>query len=154
MLNELYPCLMSYTFHLDQTKLVRGLSIIGFKNAKSLKDHLVRAVLYQLDIKGRSKPCEGANRSREVCDSVKDTTKFKKQSQKKLLTFLKGSLDYNSNNMIYLLECKKCQFKCPYVGGTVTKFRYRFNIYNSTHRKFRKKLKKRIIQEIKTKTVS
>ena len=122
MLNELYSCLMSYTFHLDQTKLVRGLSIIGFKNAKSLKDHLVRAVLSQLDIKGRSKPCEGANRSREVCDSVKDTTKFKKQSQKKLLTFLKGSLDYNSNNMIYLLECKKCQIKCPYVGGTVTKF--------------------------------
>ena len=31
--------------------------IIGFKNAKSLKDHLVRAVLPQLDRKGRSKPC-------------------------------------------------------------------------------------------------
>ena len=51
---------------------------IGFKNAKSLQDHLVRAVLPQLDREGRSKPCEGANRSCEVCDSVNDATKFKK----------------------------------------------------------------------------
>ena len=63
--------------------------IIGFKNAKSLKDHLVGAVLPQLDREGRSKPCEGGNRSCEVCNSAKDTTKFKNQSQKKLLTFLK-----------------------------------------------------------------
>ena len=49
--------------------------------------------------------------------------------------------------MIYLFECKKCQFKFPYVGSTVAKFRFR---YKSTHRKFRKKLKKGIIQEIKT----
>ena len=50
--------------------------IIGFKNAKSLKDHLVRAVLPQLDREGRSKPYEGVNRSCEACDSVKHTTKF------------------------------------------------------------------------------
>ena len=36
--------------------------VIGFKNAKSLKDHLVIAVLPQLDREGRSKPCKGANR--------------------------------------------------------------------------------------------
>ena len=40
--------------------------IIGFKNAKSLKDHLVRAVSPQLDREGRFKPGEGANRSCEV----------------------------------------------------------------------------------------
>ena len=34
-------------------------SIIGFKNAMSFKDHLVRAFLPQLDREGRSKPCEG-----------------------------------------------------------------------------------------------
>ena len=39
-------------------------------------DHFVRAVLPQLDREGRSKPCEGANRSCEVCESVKDTTKI------------------------------------------------------------------------------
>ena len=67
-------------------------SIIGFKNAKSLKDHLVRAVLPQLDREGRSKPCEGANRSCEVCDSVKDTTKFKKPESEETFDILKGPL--------------------------------------------------------------
>ena len=71
-------------------KVFSEVPIIGFKNAKSLKDHLVRAVLPQLDREGRYKPCEGENPSCEVCHSVKETTKFKKQSQKKLLTFLKA----------------------------------------------------------------
>ena len=113
--------------------------IIGFKNTKSLKDHLVRAVLPQLDREGRSKPCEGANRSCEVCESVKDTTKFKKAESEENFYIC------NSNNVIYLFEYKKCQFKFPYVGSTVTKFRFRFNNYKSTHRKYKKKLKKGII---------
>ena len=71
-------------------KVFSEVPIIGFKNAKCLKDHLVRAVLPQLDREGRSKPCEGANRSCEVCESVKDTTNLKMQSKKKLLTFLKA----------------------------------------------------------------
>ena len=44
--------------------------IIGVKNAESLKDHLGRAVLHQLDREDRSKPCEEANRLCEVCESV------------------------------------------------------------------------------------
>ena len=74
----------------QRTSIVSEVPITGFKNVESLKDHLVRAVLPQLDREGRSKPCEEANRSCEVYDSVKDTTKFKKQNQKKLLTFLKA----------------------------------------------------------------
>ena len=35
--------------------------IIGFKNDRSLKDHLVRAVLPKVDAEGRSKPCGGRN---------------------------------------------------------------------------------------------
>ena len=50
----------------------------GFKNAKSLKDHLVRAALPQLDREWISKPCEGANPSCELCKSVKNTTNFRK----------------------------------------------------------------------------
>ena len=57
-------------------KVFSEVPIISFKNAKSLKDHLVRAVLPQLNREGRSKPCEGANRLCEVCESVKDTRKF------------------------------------------------------------------------------
>ena len=101
-----------------------------------------------MDREGKSKPREGENRSREVCDSVKDTTKFKKAESEETFDILKGPLDCNSNNVIYLFECKKCQFKFPYVGSTVTKFWFRFNNYKSTHRKFRSKLKKGIIEEI------
>ena len=130
-------------------KVFSEVPIIGFKNAKSLKDHLVRAVLPQLYRESRSKPFEEANHSCEVRESVKDTTKFKKAESKETFDILKGPLDCNSNNVIYLFECKKCQFKFPYVGSTVTKFRFRLDNYKSTHRKFRKKLKKGITQEIK-----
>ena len=52
---------------------------------------------------------------------------------------MKGPLDCNSNHVIYLFECKQCQYRFPYVGSTKTKFRYRINNYKSIHRKFRKK---------------
>ena len=119
-------------------KIFSEVLIIGFKNAKSLKDHLVRAALPQLDRECRSKPCHGANCSCKVCVSVKDTTKFKKAESEETFDILKGPLDCNSNNVIY-------QFKFPYAGSTFTKFRFRFNNYKSTHRKFRKKLKRGII---------
>ena len=119
-------------------KVFSEVPIIGFKNAKSLKDHFVRAVLPQLDTEDKSKPCEGANCSCEVCESVKDTTKFKKAESEETFDILRGPLDCNSNNVIYPFECKKCQFKFLYVSNTVTKFRFRFNNYKSTHRKFRK----------------
>ena len=90
--------LNSYTFYLLQTKLIKGIfskvPIIGFKNAKSLKDHLIRAVLPQLDREARSKPCKGENRSCEVCESVKDTTKIKKAELEKRFDILKGPLGF------------------------------------------------------------
>ena len=59
-------------------KVFSEVSINGFKNAKSPKDHLVRTVLTPLDTEDRSKPCGGPNCSCEVCELVKDTSKFKK----------------------------------------------------------------------------
>ena len=56
-----------------------------------------------------------------------------------MFNILKGPLDCNSNHVIYLFECKQCQYRFPYVGSTKTKVRYRINNYKSTHRKFRKK---------------
>ena len=38
-------------------KVFSEVPIIGFESAKSLKDHLERAILPQLDTEGRSKPC-------------------------------------------------------------------------------------------------
>ena len=88
-------------------KVFSEVPIIGFKNVNSLKDHLVRPVLPQLDREGR---CERANCSCEVCESVKGTTKFIKAELEETFDILKGPLDCNSNNGIYLFGCKKCQF--------------------------------------------
>ena len=63
--------LKNYTFYLHQ-KIFSEVPLIGFKNAKSRMDHLVRAVLLPLDKECRSKPYEGANCSCEVCESVND----------------------------------------------------------------------------------
>ena len=114
--------------------------ITGFKNNRSLKDRLVRAVLPKVDAEGRSKPCGRKKRSCEVCKSVNDTTShFKRRDTDETFNILKGPLDCNSNHVIYLFECKQCQYRFPYVGSAKTKFRYRINNYKSTHRKFRKK---------------
>ena len=80
ILKELHLLLTPDQVH---EKVFSEVLIIGFKNAKILKDHLVRAVLPQLDREGTSKPCEGANRLCEVCESSKDTTKFKKAESRK-----------------------------------------------------------------------
>ena len=54
--------------------------IVGFKNAKSLKDHLVRAVLPHV---------RGQIVFVNYTTQLKILQNFQKQSQKKLLTFLK-----------------------------------------------------------------
>ena len=104
-----------------------------------VQNRLVRAVLPKVDAEGRSKPCGGKKRSCEVRKSVNDTSHFKKTDTNGTFNILKGPLDCNSNHVIYLFECKQCQYRLPYVGSTKTKFRYRINNYKSTHRKFRKK---------------
>ena len=117
----------------------KNVPTIGFKNDRSLKDHLVRAVLTNIDAEGRSKPCGEKKRSCEVCKSVDDSSHFKRRDNYETFNILKGPLDCSSNHVIYLFECKQCQYRFPYVGSTKTKFRYRINNYKSTHRKFRKK---------------
>ena len=113
--------------------------IIGFKNDRSLKDHLVRAVLPKVDAEGRSKPCGGKKHSCEVCKLVNDTSHFKSRDTNETFNILKGPLHCNDNHVICLFECRQCQYHFPYVGSTKTKFRYRINNYKSTHRKFRQK---------------
>ena len=124
--------------------------IIGFKNDRSLKDHLAWAVLPMVEAEGRSKPCEGKKRSSEVCKSVNDTSYFKRRDTDEMFNVLKGPLDCNSNHVIYLFECKQCQYCFPYVASTKTKFRYRIDNHKSTDRKFRKKyVEKGLVMVIK-----
>ena len=90
-------------------RVFSNVRIIGFKNAKSLKDHLVRAAWPQLDREWISKPCQGANPSCEVCKSVKNTTNFRKAQWEE--TFYIGPLDCNSNNVIYPFWMQKMSVK-------------------------------------------
>ena len=60
-------------------KVFSDIPVVGFKNGKSLKDHLVRAVLPKIDVEGRSMPCGGKKRSCEVCKSINNTPIFKKK---------------------------------------------------------------------------
>ena len=78
-------------------------------------------------------------RSWEVRKSVNDTSHSKRRDTDDTFNILKGSLDCNSNHVIYLFECKQCQYRFPYVGSTKTRFRYSINNSKSIHRKFRKK---------------
>ena len=91
---------------------------IGLENDRSLKDHLVRVVLPKVDAEVRSKSCGGKKRSSEVCKLVNDTFHFKRRDTNETFNILKDPLDCNSNHVIYLLECKQCQYRFPYVGGT------------------------------------
>ena len=95
-------------------------------------------MLLKVDVEGRSKPCGRKKRSCEVYKSVNNTSHFKRRDTNETFSILKVPLDCNSNCVIYLLECKQCQYCFPYVGSTKTKFGYRINNYKSTHRKFRK----------------
>ena len=91
---------------------------IGLENDRSLKDHLVLAVLPKVDAEVRSKSCGGKKCSSEVCKLVNDTFHFKRRDTNETFNMLKDPLDCNSNHVIYLLECKQCQYRFPYVGGT------------------------------------
>ena len=115
-------------------KVFPEVPIVGFKRGESLKDLLVRAkVLVEKETDGKS--CGCLRKHCKVCNFLeeKDTSTNKEGSDtykiKEGLHF-----DCNSENVIYLITCKKC--KKQYIGSCVTRFHTRFNNYCSCHRKF------------------
>ena len=75
------------TLDIAHKPVFTNVPIIGFKNHRSLKDHLVWAVLPKVDA---------------VCTSVNDTSHFKKRDTNETFNILQGPLDFNSNHVIYL----------------------------------------------------
>ena len=72
--------------------------LIGFKNHRSHKDYLVRDLLPKVDAEGRSKQCEGKKSSCEVCESVNDTSHFKRRDTDGTFNIPNGPLGCNSNH--------------------------------------------------------
>ena len=107
-------------------------------NGKSLKDHLVRAKVPNVEITGRSESCGKGNC--QVCDFICDTDTFSTKACGETFKIQSRVLNCNSQKVVYLLKCEICG-KAPYVGKAKTKFRARFNNYKSAHRSYRKKRK-------------
>ena len=132
-LEELHAILASGNGH---KKVFPEVPLVGFKNNKNLKAHLVRSQLPDFDEVGRSKRCGGKRPPCHLCGNIKDTCTFK---SKHLDEIHKINKNYNCNSKmaVYLIECKICGEQ--YTGSTKTKFRSRANNYKSTQRKFMNK---------------
>ena len=131
ILEELHVILASDDEH---KKVFPDVPLVGFKNNKNLKAHLVRSQLLDLDEVGRSKPCWGKRPPCHLCENIKDTWTFK---SKHLDEIHKIDKNCDSKMAVYLIECKI--YGEQYTGSTKAKFRSRANNYKSTQRKFMNK---------------
>ena len=93
-LEELHVILASDDGH---KKVFSDVPMIGFKNNKNLKAHLVRSQLRDLDEVGRSKPCGGKRPPCHLCENMKDTCTFKS----------KHLNEVHKINKKYFNNCKK-----------------------------------------------
>ena len=117
----------------EHQKVFSKIPIGGFRRAKSLKDHLVRAKISTIN---ETLGCGKCGHSRcNVCNYIKESNTFSDKTGSRKYDIRKGLLNCNSTNVVYLLQCETCSSQ--YVGSTITKFRYRFNNYKSKHAKYR-----------------
>ena len=104
---------------------------------KSLRDHLVRVKLPNVEITGRSKSCRKGNC--QVCDFICDTDTFSTKTCGETFQIQSGIFNSNSQRVVYLLKCRICG-ETPFVGKAKIKFRARFNHCKSAHESYRKKM--------------
>ena len=84
-------------------KVFPDVPMIGFKNNKNLKAHLVRSHLLDLEEVGRSKPFGGKRTPCHLCENMKDTCTFK---SKHINEEHKINKKYNCNSQmaVYLIK--------------------------------------------------
>ena len=116
-------------------KVFPEVPIIGFKNNKNLKSHLVRAALPDINEVGRCEPCGGKRPPCQLCSNMKNTSTFKSKHSNEVYQ-IKKNFNCNSKMVVCLIECRVCGKQ--YNGSTVTKFCARANNYKSMHHNFRK----------------
>ena len=109
--------------------------MVCFRRSKNLKDNLVRARLYKLEVAARGMVKCGGGGECKVCDSIVVVDTFQSTVQRR--TFhINHHFDCNSQGVVYLITCGKCSKE--YVGNTVTSFRLRFNNHKSSLNRFSK----------------
>ena len=102
ILEELQIPLAPYKEH---QKVFPSVTIVGFHNGKSLKDHLVRASLPILNQTLGSELCE--ERNCQVCQFVVNIETFSPVTTDETFKINKGPLSCSPQKVIYLSECKK-----------------------------------------------
>ena len=120
---------------LENQKDIQDIPAVGFRNGKSLKDHLVRVKLPNVEITGRSESCGKENC--QVCDFRGNTDTFTLKACAETFKTQCGILHCNSQKVVYLLKRRIC-CQAPYFGKAKKKFRARFKNYKSEHRPYRK----------------
>ena len=96
----------------EHKKVFSDVPVVGFRNGQSLKDYLVRATLPKTNETGRYEPC--GKKTCLVCNSVRTTTTFTTETFGEVFKIQSGPLNYNSEEILYLLKCKVCG-EAPYV---------------------------------------
>ena len=109
--------------------------LVGFRNAKSLKDFLVRAKLPKETVTFGCFKCNKCNC--QICNLLEESTSFTDKAKSREFKIRQGPLNCNSVNIVYLIQCNVCgKQNC---GSTITKCRTRINNYKSKFRNYRDK---------------
>ena len=125
---------MLLTPNAQHRKVFFEVPIVGFKRGKSLK-HLLVSPKVQVEKETDGKPCGCQGKRFEVCTFLEKKNTFTNKGGSDTYKIRGGlHLDCKSENVIYLVTCKKC--KKQYLRSCITRFRTRFNNYCSCHRKF------------------
>ena len=83
-------------------KVFQNIPVAGFRNGKSLKNHLVKAKLPNVEIAGRSESCWKGNC--QVCDYICNTDTFTTKACRETFKIQNGILNCNSQKAVYLLK--------------------------------------------------
>ena len=115
-------------FSSEFAKVLKEKPLLSFRRPKNLKDHLVRSKLCREGnqengmVKCNKKRCQ-------VCNFIRQGDKFRSSVTGRTY-YVNHVFDCDSEEVIYLITCKKCGLQ--YVGNSVTSFRLRFNNHKSS----------------------
>ena len=135
-MNKYYQTLSSGE---ERTKVFSKAPIVAYRQPKSLKDILVRAIIKCPTTEPNV--CSGCNDRSDcqVCQILVKSDIFYNMDKSRTYNLRKGTLHCNSSKVVYLLSCETCSKQ--YVGKTKGAFRERFNNYKSKFRKYFKQRK-------------
>ena len=84
------------------TKVFPNAPVVGFRNGKSLKDYLVRALLPRTNKTVRCESC--GKKTCLVCNSIRTTATFTREVSGEIFEIQSGTLNCNSEKILHLLK--------------------------------------------------